>query len=152
MPRELRGLEPGEDIRASTPASFRGATAASARATFALGSARVRNRAYEAWREVADVARFPAAGPEMVLVLTPARLLVCATTFWGGRAKTHSGAVALDRIVDAATTRHGIVTGLAIAFEDGQIVEVEALRGRRLRRFVRELQGTLAERRRPPAA
>ena len=36
---------------------------------------------------------------------------------------------------DVAASRHGLVTGFAFALTNGQIVEVEAMRGRRLRHF-----------------
>jgi hypothetical protein len=45
------------------------------------------------------------------------------------------GSVPLDRLVDVAIARHGVATGLAIVLDSGQFVEVEAMRGRRLRRF-----------------
>jgi hypothetical protein len=35
--------------------------------------------------------------------------------------------------------RHGVITGLAIAMRNGRIVEVEAMRGGRLRRFAAAL-------------
>jgi hypothetical protein len=41
--------------------------------------------------------------------------------------------------------RHGAVLGLAIALDGGAIVEVEAMRTRRLRRVARALAGTLDE-------
>ena len=137
-------LEPDEELRASAHASFRGAAAVSARATFALGSARMRQRAYEEWRDAAEGVGFPTAGPEMALVVTNRRLLVCRTTFMLGRPSTVEGDLDLRRIADVATTRHGAVTGLAFALLNGYIVEVEAMRGARLRRFgesVREALG-----------
>lgn len=137
-------LEPGEDLRASTHASFRGAAAASARATFALGSARVRNRAYEAWRDVVEAAGFPTAGPEMILGVTNRRLLACSPTFWMGRPAEIRGHVALERIAEVAVVRHGLVVGLSLALTNGRIVEVEAMRGRRLHAFADALREQIA--------
>ena len=131
-------LEPGEEVRAQTPASFRGAAATTSRATFAVGSARYRMKAYDSWAELAGIAGFPAAGPEMVLLLTDRRILVCKPTFWG-RPKRVEGAVLLSDVSEAATMRHGMITGLAIAMRNGRIVEVEAMRGGRLRRFAAAL-------------
>jgi hypothetical protein len=138
------GLEPDERLLARTPASFRGATAATVRSTFALGAERWRLAAYHAWSEHSEVGGFATDGPEMVLGLTDVRLVVWSTTFWLGRPGEIAGRIPLTKIGDVATTRHGIVTGLALALKSGQIIEVEALRGRRLRRFADTLRATLA--------
>jgi hypothetical protein len=140
------GLDTGETPRARANASFRGAAAASTRATFSLGSARVRRDAYEHWRDAAAATGFPAAGPEMVLVLTERRLLVCRASFWTGRASTPAGAVDLSEIAQVATTRHAALVALAFALANGHVVEVEALRGRRLRRLAHALQAALGDR------
>ena len=52
--------------------------------------------------------------------------------------------IPLAQVHDVATARHGIVTGFAIAFTSGAIVEVEAMRGRRLRRLSSEVRRKLA--------
>jgi hypothetical protein len=135
-------LETGEAIRSRTPASFRGAAATTSRATFAVGSARYRMKAFDSWAELADIAGFPVAGPEMVLLLTDRRILVCKPTFFG-KPKRVEGAVPLTDIAEAATMRHGMVTGLAIAMRNGRIVEVEAMRGARVRRFATVLNELL---------
>ena len=83
--REHPGLEPDEELLVHTPASFRGAMATSISSTIALGPARKRLEAYNAWRMQADVAGFETAGPEMVLGLTDRRLVIWKTTFWFSR-------------------------------------------------------------------
>ena len=99
--------------------------------------------AYYAWREHAETVGFTTTGPEMVLGLTNTRLVVWRTTFWLSRPGSISGKVPLTQVADVATTRHGIVTGLAFALRNGQIVEVEAMRGRRLRHFADALRSEL---------
>jgi hypothetical protein len=139
-------LAPDETVVATTHASFRGAAAASARSTFAIGSARVRRRAYEDWRNAVEATGFPTAGPEMTLVLTDRAVVVHGITFWGRRAATRGGTIELGRIGDVACVRHGLVTSLALALTNGQIVEVEAMRAKRLRRFARAVHTTLKSR------
>ena len=143
MDPQVFGLEPGERLLARAPVSFRGATAASARSTFALAAARRRMNAYHAWREHAEALGFTTAGPEMVIGVTDARFVVWSTTFWLSRPGSIAGKLPLSKIADVATTRHGIVTGLALALETGDIVEVEAMRGRRLRRLADALQAQI---------
>jgi hypothetical protein len=142
------GLESGERLIARAPASFRGAAAVSIRSTFAMGSARARRQAHDAWQMHADSVGFPAAGPEMWLGLTDSRIIVWNTTFMLSRPGTVKGVVPLGDVAEVATARHGLVTGLAVALTSGQFVEVEALRGRRLRRFAAELREALEARRR----
>jgi hypothetical protein len=136
-------LESGEELRAITRASFRGAALASIRATVALGSARMRQKAYEDWRHAVEAAGFPTAGPEMVLAVTNRRVLVCRTTFMTGRPSTIEGSIDLRRIAAVATTRQGLVTGLALALSNGQVIEVEAVRGAPLRRFSQAVRDAL---------
>ena len=50
-------------------------------------------------------------------------------------AQARDGGIPLTRVADVATARHGIITGLAFALTNGYVVEVEAMRGARLRRF-----------------
>ena len=80
----------------------------------------------------------------MVLGLTENRLLVWKTTFWMNRPGAIAGEVPLEKVHDVAATRHGMVTGLAIAMKTGQIVEVEAMRGRRLRHLAEHMQGLIS--------
>ncbi len=135
MTRPQLELEPGEELRALTHASFRGAAAASARATFALGSSRMRMKAFDAWRDDAEASGFPTASPEMVLACTDRRVLVCRTTFWTSRPSTLGGAVALHHIAAVSVVRRGLIVACAFALTNGAIVEVEAMRARQLRRF-----------------
>jgi len=136
-------LEPGEELRCTTHASFRGAAASSTRATFALGSARMRQRAYEDWRHAVEAAGFHTAGPEMILGVTDRRIIVCKTTFFLSRAASIEGSLELGKLAEVAARRHGIVTGLAFALTNGQVVEVEAMRGARLRRFAHAVRDAL---------
>jgi len=146
---KLHGLEPDERVLASAAASFRGATSASIRATFALGSARRRLDAYYVWREQAQMAGLTTAGPEMLLGVTDTRLVVWSTTFWLSRPHQVTGTIALTKVSDVATVRHGLVTSLALALTTGDIVEVEAMRGRRLARVADALREVIATTRRP---
>jgi hypothetical protein len=143
LDRRLPGLEPDEQLLARSPASFRGATAASIRSTFALSSGRRRLGAYHAWRLQAEAGGFTTAGPEMVLGLTDTRVVVWSTTFFLGRPSQIVGKIPLEQVHTVATVRHGAVTGLALALTSGQIVEVEAMRGRRLRRFAASLRDAI---------
>ena len=140
MNRRLPGLEPDERVLALAPASFRGATMASLSSTFALGAARRRMQAYHGWREFADAAGLTTAGPDMVVGVTDSRVVIWATSFWLSRPRSIVGRVPLTKIGAVATARHGLVTGLALALTSGEIVEVEALRGRRLRRLARSIR------------
>jgi hypothetical protein len=148
MERLPPGLEPGECLLCRVPASFRGATAASIRSTFALGSARQRAQAYDGWRMHAEAVGFPAAGPEMWLGLTDSRLVIWSTTFVLSRPAELKGVIPLSDVAQVAIARHGLATGLALALTTGQFVEVEAMRGRRLRRFAAALDAALESRRR----
>ena len=127
-------------VRARTTASFRGAAAVSVRSTFALGPARRRNEAFDRWRADAAAQGFPTAGPEMVLQLTDRDVRVFGTTFWAGRAGEPVGAIGLERIAAVGTDRRGAVTVLWFVLADGGVVEVESVRGGRLRRFAAAAQ------------
>ena len=143
MVRRLPGLEPDERLLAHAPASFRGATFASAASTFALGAARKRMDAYHWWRQAADATGFTTVGPDMVVGVTDRRVVVWGTSFWLSRPGKIVGRIPLSKIGDVATARHGIVTGLALALSTGEIVEVEAMRGRGLRRRAAALREAL---------
>jgi len=138
------GLEPDEHLIARAPASFRGAAAASVRSTLALGAARRRLDAYYAWQVPAAVAGFSTIGPEIVLGLTDRGLVLWSTSFWFSRPRAITGRIALADIHEVAAVRHGIVTGFAIAFRNGAVVEVEAIRGRRLRHLAAAVRDRLA--------
>jgi hypothetical protein len=143
---QLLELEAGEELLAVSRASFRGAAAASTRATFSLGSGRVRMRAYDAWHDLAIASGFPFVPPDMVIAVTARRLLLGRPTFWGRAPSAYSSEVDLARIAQVAAVRHGLVTGVAFGFTHGAIVEVEALRGRRLRHVVEVLDDLLKHR------
>ena len=142
--RPLPALDPHEDVLAWAAASFRGATAASGRGIFAVGSARTRLRAFDAWTEIARAAGFPTAGPDMMLGVTRTRLVVWQTSFFLGRPVAVAGTMPLERVAQVHAVRHGIVTGLAFVVADGTIIEVEAIRGRRLRRLAAAIRSVLA--------
>ncbi len=125
--------------------SFRGAAATSVKTTFALGSARKRLDSYYDWRMLADGAGFSTTGPEMVLGLTDRGLVVWNTSFWFGAPRSITARIPFSQIHDAAAARHGIVTGLALAFTSGAIVEVEAIRGRKLRHLASDLRRRLTD-------
>ena len=146
MPPSELELEPGEELRATAHVSFRGAAGATARSTFALGSARMRHRIYEDWRHAVEQAGFPTAGPEMILAVTNQRLLACTKTFWMGRLAHVDDAIPLTQIADVGVERHGIVVALVFAMANGQLVEVETMRGRRLRRFAEAVRAALPQR------
>ena len=135
MERGLPGLESHENLLARAPASFRGATVTSISSTFALGSARKRLETYNVWALDSGSAGFRTEGPEMVLGLTDTKLIVWKTTFWFSRLDMITSEIPLASVHAVASVRHGLVTSLAIAMKDGQIVEVEAMRGRRLRQL-----------------
>jgi hypothetical protein len=143
---ERLGAEPDERVIATAKASFRGAAAATARATVAMGSERTRQKAFEVWVKSAQSGGFPTAGPEMTLCLTDRRLIVCRQTFWMNRPAGPAGSVDLDRFVEVAIVRHGLLTSIALAVEAVGIVEVEAFRGGPLRRLARALRAAIAER------
>jgi hypothetical protein len=137
VPRgELLDLEPGEAVLAVARASFRGAAAVTMRATFALGPGRMRMRAFHDWHEAAIASGLPPVAPDMMLAATHRRVLFGRPTFWGRLGERYSGAVAIEQIAQVVAVRHGIVTGVAFGFTDGSIVEIEAIRARRLRRLV----------------
>jgi hypothetical protein len=137
VPRDdLIELDPGEAVLATARASFRGAAGTSARATFALGSGRMRLKAFDTWFDAARAHGFPDAPPDMFLTATDRRILVGKPRFLGGAPPRYSGALDYGEIVEIIAVRHGILTGVAIVFKFGGIVEIEAVRGRDLRRFV----------------
>jgi hypothetical protein len=137
VPRgDLIELEPGEEILVVARASFRGAAAASTRATFAFGSGRMRMKAYDVWHDAAIESGFPVVPPDMVVAATNRRVLFGKPTFWGRRPARYWSAVEYEQIAEIIAVGHGVVTGVAFGFKHGAIVEIEALRGRRLRALV----------------
>jgi hypothetical protein len=147
VPRgELLDLEPGEALLAVARASFRGAAAASMRSTFALGAGRMRIRAFDVWHDAALASGFPVVPPDMVVVATDRRVLFGKPTFWGRNPARYWSAVGFDRIAELAVVQHGIVTGVAFGFVHGSVVEIEAVRGRHLRRLVQVIHEQLNKR------
>ena len=147
MPRELLELEPDEELLVVSRASFRGAAAASFRSTFALGSGRMRMKAYDAWHDAAIASGFPPAPPEMFVAATDRRVLFGKPTFWGRPPRAYWSALAYDRIAQIVWVRHGLVTGVAFGMTHGAIVELEAVRGRKLRHMVTVIEKQIASRR-----
>jgi hypothetical protein len=134
--RDLLELEPGEEILATARASFRGAAVTSLRSTFVLGSGRMRMRAFDAWHDAAIASGFPFVPPDMVIAATDRRLMFGKPTFLGQAPKGYWSAIDYSQIVEVVAVRHGLVTGVAFGATHGAIVEVEAVRGRKLRRVV----------------
>jgi hypothetical protein len=143
-PRELIEHEPGEELLAVARASFRGAAATSTRATFALGSDRMRMRAYTVWHDAATASGFPSVPPDMVVVASDRRVLFGKPTFWGRMPDKFWAAIAYADIAQIVATPHGIVTGVAFATTSGAVVEIEALRGRKLRRFAQVVEAHIS--------
>ena len=141
---DLVELESGEELLAVARASFRGAAAVSVRSTFAMGSGRMRLRAFDVWHDAAVASGFPLVPPDMVVAATDRRVLFGKPTFWGGPPARWSGGVELRQLAQVVAVGHGLVTGVAFAFTDGAIVEIEAMRGRRLRRLVQVVDDLLA--------
>jgi hypothetical protein len=137
-------LEPGEEILATARASFRGAAATSVRTTFALGSGRLRMRAFDVWFDAARATGFPEAPPDMFLAATDRRILVGKPRFFGGAPARYMGEIDYAKVAQVMAVRHGLVTGVALAFHFGGIVEIEAVRGRGLRRFADVVTAQLA--------
>ncbi|HUI50038.1 MAG TPA: hypothetical protein VL119_15210 [Acidimicrobiia bacterium] len=133
---DLLDLEPGEELLAAARASFRGAAASSVGATFALGSARMRMRAFDAWHDAAIGAGFPFVPPDMVIAASDRRLLFGKPTFLGRTPSRFWSELDYAKVAQIVAVRHGLLTGVAFAFNHGAVIEVEAVRGRRLRQLV----------------
>jgi hypothetical protein len=139
-------LEPGEHLRALARVSFRGALATSLRTTFSLSTSRNRLREFDAWLVGARAAGFAPEDPEMVLGVTDRRLVAWRPSFFLSRPGDESTSVPITRFYDVSIVRHGLLTGVAFVVDNGSIFEVEALRGRPLRRLAEEVQTAIAER------
>ena len=138
MPRrELLDLEPGEEILVAARASFRGAAAVTTRATFALGSGRMRLRAYHEWQDAANASGFGPVPPDMIIAVSDRRILFGKPTFWGRMPPGFWSAIYHDDVAKIVAVQHGLVTGVAFGLTSGGVVEIEAMRGARLRRLVR---------------
>ena len=143
MERRLPGLEPDERLLAHAPGELPrrdgGEHPVDVRAR--LGAQAASRRTTRGAMH-ADVAGFTdRRARRWCSALTDTRLVVWSTTFWLSRPGAIVGrGPARRRSHDVATARHGLVTGLAVALKNGQIVEVEAMRGRRLRHLADALQ------------
>jgi hypothetical protein len=112
---------PGRVDAAATPSMYRPAV--------------VQRHSFALWAQRSAAVGFPIAGPEMILGVTPERLLVWRPAFVRSRPRRFAGAVALSRIQSAAVHRRVFASILTLLFEDGTIVGVETMRGSRLRTF-----------------
>jgi len=137
-------LEPGEEIRASAFASFRGAARTSTRSTFGWAPSAKRRQAHREWADAVTAAGFPEAPADMALAATDRRLLVGKPTLWGRQPASYQGALRYEQIADVAVVRHGLVVGIALALRNGHIVEIEAMRGRKLRALARVVEAALS--------
>jgi len=132
--RPLPGLEADEELVDMMTVAFRGSLAASTRG-LALASSRSRLKQFHVWEEVAHGAGFPTNRPEMVIGVTSQRLVVWKPSFWLGHPRQFVGEVPITRLINAETYRRGLAHVLALGFTNGMYVELEAMRGRRLRRL-----------------
>jgi hypothetical protein len=80
----------------------------------------------------------------MVVVATDRRVLFGKPTFWGRMPAEFWSAVDYADIAQIVATSHGIVTGVAFATSSGAVVEIEALRGRKLRRFAQVVEAHMS--------
>jgi hypothetical protein len=134
MAGPVPGLEPDEHIVERMTVAFHGALAASTRG-LALASSRARLKQFHVWEEVAHSAGFPTDKPEMIIGVTAQRLVIWTPSFWFGRPHHLVGEILISRVINAEVYRQGLAYVLAVGFSNGMYVEVEAMRGRRLRRL-----------------
>jgi hypothetical protein len=143
---ERLDLAPDESVLATSNASFRGAAGGSLRVSSVLGSSRARHEAFLTWRDQVTAIGFPTSGQDMRIALTDQRLIVCRTSFWLSRPVGVAGSVPISDIAEVGIVRQPFLTGVALAIKHKGIVELEAVRGRRLRRLARLLQDAIAPR------
>jgi hypothetical protein len=147
VPRdELIDLEPDEEVLVTARASFRGAAAVTTRATFALGSERMRMRAFQEWQSAAHASNMGDVPPDMVVVATHRRVLFGKPTHWGRAPSQYWSSIDLADIAQIVAVRHGLVTGVAFGLTNGAVVEIEAMRGNRLRQFAQAVEEHLPRR------
>jgi hypothetical protein len=137
-------------VRALAHASFRGAWASTLRTTFSFTAARKRVVEFEAWAIGARAAGFSPEDPEMVLGVTDERLVAWRKSFFLGRPTELSTSLPIDQLYEVSVVRHGLLTGVSFVTARGGILEVEALRGRRLRHLAHEARAAMMEHRRRP--
>jgi hypothetical protein len=128
------GLDSGEELVDMMTVAFRGSLAASTRG-LVLASSRSRLKQFHVWEDVAHGAGFPTDRPEMVIGVTAQRLVVWKPSFWFGRPHHVVGELPIEQLINAEVYRQGLAHVLALGFRNGMYVEVEAMRGRRLRRL-----------------
>jgi hypothetical protein len=133
-------------VRAVARASFRGAWNATVRSTFSLSASRTRLEAFSVWEHTARQVGFAPEDPEMVLGITDTRLLAWRTSFVRARPVELSASLPVERLYDVVVHRHGILTGVSFVTDTGGIIEVEAIRGRALRRLSAEVRTVITER------
>jgi hypothetical protein len=92
-------------------------------------------QAYALWVTRATAARFPIAGPEMILGISHERLLVWKPALLRSRPRHFAGAIALTKIHSAGVNRKLFASVLTLLLDGGKLVGVETLRSSRLRRF-----------------
>jgi hypothetical protein len=105
------------------------------RSTASLSATRSRLRAFDVWAIGARAVGFPADEPDMLLGVTDRRLVSWRTSFFLGRPLELTSSMDLSDIVRVSVVRHGLLTGVAFVVQGGTIIEIEALRGRALRRL-----------------
>ncbi len=94
---------------------------------------------YRQWCQRADAVGFPVGGMTMALVVRGEMLDVYSTTFVRGRPKHCVGSIELTSIAQMTAT-HGVTkTFVVILFNDGGVVEFEALSRSKAKRFVAAL-------------
>jgi hypothetical protein len=112
--------------------TFRGALAANMRSLGML-LGRSRRKAFGAWAQHADQVGFPALTPEMMIGVTERRLVVWRPSFWFGRPVQMIGTVPFHHLAQVEVYRSGLASALVFVFKSGELIEVEAMRTRRLR-------------------
>ena len=95
----------------------------------------VQRRAFSAWCDRATAVDFPVAGPEMILGVTAHQVLVWRPALIRSRPKRFAGAIPIERIRRAGVRRRVFSSVLAMMFEEGELLGVETMRGRRLDAF-----------------
>ena len=129
------GLLEGEELLALLPVRFSAGTQThiSEDQPGMVRPAVAQRFAFARWAQTSSAVGFPIAGPEMVIGITPERLLVWRPSFVRNRPRRFAGAMALSEIRRAGIHRRVIATVLTLMFEDGTIVAVETFRASRLR-------------------
>jgi hypothetical protein len=138
------GLEPEEPLLVTATVTFRGSLAASWRG-WGVRATRTRLDEFATWVEAAHEADFPTLKPDMAIGVTNRRLVVWRPTFFRGRPADYFGDIPFERLAQVTVYRSGLVAVLTLLFRDGQIVQVEAMRGRHLREIAELLNAHIAQ-------